>query len=88
MLGDPLRVYLRALGDDARELVSKALVLDAGLARRGGLGARLGDAGEHLVQHLDNLGGVGAAVDGGAERVRAGDGVLLRHGSFPSVLGR
>jgi len=88
VLGDPLGIDFRASGYGVRQLTSHALVLDARLARRGRLSAGLGDACEHLVQHLDNLGGVGAAVDGGAERVRAGDGGLLRHGSFPSVLGR
>ena len=87
MLGNPLGGHLAALGNGGSERVSKLLILHASLARRVRLGARLGDAGVHLAQHLGDLGHVLAASDGDGQGVSAGDGVLLGHGEPLSVSG-
>ena len=87
VLGNPLGGDLAALGDGVRERDREPLVLDARLARRVGLDARLGDAGVHLGEDVHDLGDVGAALDGDGESVGTGDGVLLRHGEPLSVSG-
>lgn len=82
----PLCGHGLASGNSCGELLRQTLIVNARLARRVGLLARLGDARVQLGEHLHDLGHIGALVDSDGEGVRAGDGVLLGHDRPLSVL--